>query len=68
VCIAAPRSRPLIDLFKDLVDFQSGPSQPRCRVLHTFSSTISAWEGAGEGVGMEAGAVEGDGGEVKGGG
>jgi len=29
-----------IDAFKDFVDFQSRPSLLRCRVLHTFSSTI----------------------------
>jgi len=36
VCITAQRSRRLVDLLKDFVNFQSRPSQVR----YTFSSTI----------------------------
>ena len=53
VCITAPRSRHLIDLFKDFVDFQSRPSHLRCRVFHTFSSTISMGKKGKTEVGAE---------------
>ena len=55
MCIAAPRSRPLIDLFKYFFDFQSRPSQLRCRVLRTFSSTISTAKKGKTQVGAEVG-------------
>jgi len=41
--------------FKDFVDFQSRPSQLRCRVLHTFSSTISTGKKEKTEVGDEDG-------------
>jgi len=57
MCIAAPRPQPLIDLFKDFVDFQSRPSLLRCscRVLHTFSSTNSTGKKEKTQVGAEVG-------------